>query len=145
MLFRFSIRYLALDVFAFGDGDATGDGLAPGLGLFAGALPVAALGEGEVVGGELAAPGLFELSVGSVAHPTANTDEKIDRSNTTVRATSFSFSELISFGLVPTRFKNETMIARLMISSNGCSHRSFAGIAARPAPKPSFSKACLHD
>jgi hypothetical protein len=125
---------------AFGDGDAAGDGL----GLFPGTLTVA-VGEGDVDSEGLALFGEVELSTDSVAQPTANTIENVVRSNIAVRLIMCMFGVLIDFCLAPARLKSETIIAQLVIGSNGCSHRGFRGISAWSIPKPSFSKACLHD
>jgi hypothetical protein len=118
-----------------GEADAAGKGLAAGLTLFTGALMVAD-GEGLAVFGEV------ELFTGSVAQPTANRIDDRVRTNRAMGLILFVFGVLIFF-LVRARLKSEIIIARLLIGSNGCSHRRFAGISARPAPKPSFSKSVL--
>jgi len=82
---------------ALGEGDAASAGLAAGLGLLAGALSVAPLGEADVDGDGLAVFGEFELSTGSVAQPAANTIENIVRSRSAVRLIMFMFGVLISF------------------------------------------------
>jgi hypothetical protein len=113
---------------ALGECDAAGEGLAAGLGLFAGALTVA-LGEGDVDGEGLAVLEESKLFTGSVAQPAANTIENIVRSRSAVRLIMFMFGVLISFCLVSARLKSEMIVARPPISSNGCSHSSFAGMA----------------
>ena len=140
LVFLASLRftYFAPLVLALGEGDAAGEGL--GLGVLAGAPSVAPLGETAVDGEGLAVVGEFELSTGSVAQPAANTSEAIVRSSSAVRLIMSMFGVLISFSLISTRLKSGMIIARPPISSNGCSHRSFAWIAAWSAPKPSFSK-----
>jgi len=111
---------------ALGEADAAGEGLAVGLGLFAGAL-AAAVGEGDVYGEGLAVFGEVELLTGSVAQPAANTIENVVRSKRAVRL--IMLGVLIGFCLVPARLKSRMIIARPPIGSNGCSHRSFAGMA----------------
>lgn len=118
-----------------GEADAAGEGLAAGLGVLAGALMVAD-GDGLGLLGEV------ELFTGSVAQPTAKSVATSVRSSGAMRLIPFMFGVLIFF-LVRARLKSKIIIARLLIGSNGCSHRRFAGISARPAPKPSFSKSVL--
>ena len=97
MLFLGSSQgYLEPDVFSLGEGDATGEALGPGLGLFTG-VAVAPLGEGAEEAGELTAAGEFELSAFSVAQPAATTIERIVRSKRAVRLTVFMLGVLISF------------------------------------------------
>jgi hypothetical protein len=74
-------------------GDAVGEGLAAGLGLVAGVVSVAPLGDADVEG--LAAFGEFELLTGS--QPAAKTIEEIVRSRSAVRLTWFIVGVLISF------------------------------------------------
>ena len=131
--------YFALRVLALGEGDAAGEGLAEGLGLLAGALPVA-LGEGDVDGEGLAVIGEVELLTGSVVQPAASTIENVVRSASAVRRTMSMFGVLISFYLVPPRLKSGMMIAQPLSGSNGCFHRSLRGIPTQPAPNPSVSK-----
>jgi len=137
-----SLSYFVLAVLALGEGDATGEGLAAWLALFTGALSVARLGEVDADGEGLATAGEFELLPGS--QPTANMIENVVRSASAVRLIRLMFAVVIVFFLVPARLKSWTIIARSPISSNGCSHISFAEISARAAPKPSFSKRGLH-
>ena len=134
-----TFAYFASGVLALGEGDAAGVGLAAGLGLFTGALDVA-LGAGDVAAAGLAVFGEVELSPGSVAQAAANMIEHIVRSRSAVRLMMFMFGVFISFCLVRARLKSRTMIARALICSNECSHRSFRGISARSTQKPSFSK-----
>jgi hypothetical protein len=124
-----------LGVLAFGEGDAAGEGLVAGLGLVAGALSPALPGEGDV-DGDAFAVGMLELLSGSVVQPDANRNKNVDRSSSAVRL--IVFGVVISFLPRSARLKSGTMIARAPISSNGCSHRSFKGISARYAPKPSL-------
>jgi hypothetical protein len=131
--------YFGLLVFAFGEGDASGEGLAAGLGLVAGALSAGPLREAEVLGEGLGALGEFELLPGSQP-AAAKTIENVVRSSRAVRPMMFMFGVIISFGLVSARLKSMLIIAPAPISSNGCSHRRFAGISAQSAPKPSFSR-----
>jgi hypothetical protein len=126
-------------VLALGEGDAAGEGLAAGLALFAGAVPVAPLGEDDVDGDEVSVFGEVELLAGSVAQPAANRNEKIVTRRSALRLIKFRFGLLISLPR-SARLKSEVIIARSPISSNGCSHRSFGGISAWAALKPSFSK-----
>jgi hypothetical protein len=129
-------------VFALGESDAAGEGLAAGLALFAGAVPVVPLGEGDVDGDEVSVFGEVELLPGSVAQPAANRIEKVVRRISALRLIKLRFGLLISLPH-SARLKSEVMIARWSIRSNGCSHRSFAGISARAALKPSFpEEAC---
>jgi hypothetical protein len=86
--------YFGLLVFAFGEGDASGEGLAAGLGLVAEALSAGPLGEAEVVGEGLAALGEFELLPGS--QPAAKTIENVVRSSRAVRPIMFMFGVIIS-------------------------------------------------
>ncbi len=95
LVLHFHVRYFALGVFALGEGDAAGEGLRLGLGLFAGALPVAPLVEGELDGDGLAVAGEFELLTGS--QPAANTIERIVRRRRAARLIMFIFGVLISF------------------------------------------------
>jgi hypothetical protein len=76
---------------ALGDDDAAGDGLATGLGLFAGAFTVAP-GEGDAD-----AFGVFESLTGSVAQPAANAMEAIVKSRSAVRLIMLVFGVLICF------------------------------------------------
>ncbi len=73
-------------------GEAAGEGLAAGLGLFAGALSVALAGEGDV---DVEVFGEFELLTGSVAQPAANMIESVVRSRSALRL--IMFGVLISF------------------------------------------------
>jgi hypothetical protein len=130
--------YFGLLAFALGEGDASGEGLAAGLGLVAGALSAGPLGEADVLAEGLAVLGEFELLPGS--QPAAKTIENVVRSSRAVRPMMFMFGVIISFGLVSARLKSMLIIAPAPISSNGCSHRRFAGISAQSAPKPSFSR-----
>ncbi len=86
-----TFAYLAPGVLALGVDDAAGEGLATGLGLFAGAFTVA-LGEGDVD-----AFGAFESLTGSVAQPAANAMEAIVKSRSAVRLIMLMFGALISF------------------------------------------------
>jgi hypothetical protein len=129
-------------VLALGEGDAVGEGLAAGLALFAGAVPVAPLGEGDVDGDEVSVFGEAELLAGSVAQPATNRIEKIVRRRSALRLIKFRFGLLISLPR-SARLKSGVMIARWSIRSNGCFHSSLAGISARAALKPSFpQRAC---
>jgi hypothetical protein len=112
--------------------------------LFAGAF-IAALGDGDADAVGLAAFGVFESLTGSVAQPAANAMEVIVSSRSAVRLIMLMFGVFISFCLVSARLKSRMMIAQSPIGSNGRSHRRFVGTSAWPAPKPSFSKECLHD
>jgi hypothetical protein len=80
-----------------GEGDAAGEGLWAGLELLAGALPVAPVGEGDTDGDGLVVCGEFELSLGSVAQPAANTIENIVRSRSTVRLIKLMLGFFIIF------------------------------------------------
>ena len=73
-----------------GDGDAAGDGLTAGLGLFVGTLPVALLG--DVAGA--AVVGVFELSAGS--QPATKMSEHRVRARRAVRLIMFMLGEFIS-------------------------------------------------
>ena len=77
------VYFLATGVFALGEGDAAGDGLAAELGLVAGTL-VAAVGEAEGEGLTVAF-GVFESLVGSAAQPAANAIGTIVRSRSALR------------------------------------------------------------
>jgi len=86
-----TFAYLAPGVLALGVDDAAGEGLAAGLGLFAGELTVA----GGIDGEGLAVVGEVELFTGSVAQPAANTiDDKV-RSSSTMRLILVVFEVLI--------------------------------------------------
>jgi hypothetical protein len=71
-----------------GEGDATGEGLAAGLGLFTGA-PLAP-DDG------LAVVGVFELFSGSVVQPAENAIESVARSSSAVRLIKLTFGVVIS-------------------------------------------------
>jgi hypothetical protein len=79
-----------------GEDDAAGEGLAAGLGLFAGAFAVP-LGEGDADAVGLAAFVVFESLTGSVAQPAANAMETIVRSRSAVRLITLMFVVLISY------------------------------------------------
>lgn len=113
--------YFAPGVLVFAAGDAAGEGLAAGLGVL-----VVALGERDVVAAGLAV-GVVESLTGSLAQPAANPIGTMARSKSTVRVIRFILEVLITFCLVRARLKSEMMIARTLITSNGCSHRRFAG------------------
>jgi hypothetical protein len=132
-----------LGALALGEGDPTGEGLAAGLGVVAGALPVPVAGEVDADGEGLATTGEFELLAGS--QPAANMIENTVRNASAARLIRLMFAVVITFFLIPARLKSWTIIARAQISSNGCSHISFGGISARAAPKPSFFEKGLHD
>jgi len=84
-----------LAVLALGEGDATGEGLAAGLGLFTGALSVARLGEVDADGEGLATAGEFEFLAGS--QPTANMIENVVRSASAARLIRLLFAVVIVF------------------------------------------------
>ena len=119
-------------------GDAVGDGLATGLGLDAGAVS----GVLDETAGDGVAVGELVLVAGSQA--AAKAIETTASSSRADRPSMFVLVVFIRLCLVSGRLKSETIIARWLIGSNGCSHTSLAGISARPAPKPSFLKR-LHD
>jgi len=110
-----------LGVFALGEGDTAGEGLAAA--LVAGALPVTATGEVDADGDGLAMAGEFELSAGSQA--VANVIESTATSASAARLIRLMFAVVIIFFIVPARLKSWTIIAWSQISSNGCSHISF--------------------
>jgi hypothetical protein len=87
--------YFVLAVLALGEGDATGEGLAAGLGLFRGALSVARLGEVDADGEGLATAGEFELLAGS--QPAADMIENVVRSASAVRLIRLMFAVVIVF------------------------------------------------
>ena len=124
-----------------GDGEATGE--AVGLGLVAGVVTVLL---GEAVGeGDDVTVSEFELFAGSQA--AANSVNKITG---TSRARLMGFELLvrelvIRVYLVRTILKSGRMLLERGYTSNGCSHRSFTGIAPSAGLKPSFAKECLHD
>jgi len=121
-----------------GDGEATGE--AVGLGLVAGVVKVLL---GEAVGeGDDVTVSEFELFAGSQA--AANSVNRIVGSSS-ARLIDLVFRLLIGFCLVRTRLKSGRMLLERGFTSNGCSHRSFTGIAPSAELKPSFSKWCLHD
>ena len=128
-----TFAYLAPGILALGEDDAAGEGLAAGLGLFTGALT----GAGGMDGEGLAVVGEVELFTGSVVQLAANTIDDSVRSSSAMRLILVAFGVLIFF-LVRARLKSEIIIARLLIGSNECSHRRFAGISGRSALKPSF-------
>ena len=116
-------------------GDAAGEGLATGLGVLTGVVTVT-LGEDDAAAG--LAVGVVDSLTGSLAHPAANAIETIVRRRRAVRLILFIFEVLITFCLVRARLKSGMIIARTLIASNGCSHRTSAGISAWAAPKASF-------
>jgi hypothetical protein len=130
-------------VLVLAEGDAAGEGLATVLGVFTGVVTVT-LGEGDAAAAGLAM-GVVDSLTGSLAQPTANAIETIDRRTRAVRLILFIVEVLIMFCLVRARLKSGMMIARTLIASNGCSHRTSAGISAWSALKASSSKGCLHD
>ena len=132
------MSHFALGVLAFAEGDAEGEGLGAGLGLTAGVLPTATLGDVDVAGEGLAVVVEVELSAGS--QPAEKAIEAIARSRSAARLMVFRFGILIVFSLISTKLKSGMMIAELLNCSNGCSHSTCAGISARAALKPSFSK-----
>jgi hypothetical protein len=91
------LRYFPPPVFAFGEGDAAGDGLTAGLGLITGAVPVVPAGEDDVDGEGLAVVGVFELFSGSVAQPAANVIESVATSSSAMRLIRFTFGLVIIF------------------------------------------------
>ena len=104
------------------------------------------LGEADGEGDDVTAPE-FELSAGSQA--AADSVIRIVRSSS-ARLIDLGFESLfrellIRFCLVRTRLKSGRMLLERGFTSNGCSHRSFTGIAPSTELKPSFSKGCLHD
>jgi hypothetical protein len=91
------LRYFPPPVFAFGEGDAAGDGLTAGLGLITGAVPVVPAGEDDVDGEGLAVVGVFELFSGSVAQPATNAIESVATSSSAMRLIRFTFGLVIIF------------------------------------------------
>jgi hypothetical protein len=96
-----------------------------------------AVGEGD----DVAVPE-FELFAGSQA--AANSAARIVGTSS-ARLIDLVFRLLIRFCLVRTRLKSGRMLLERGFTSNGCSHRSFTGIAPSAELKPSFPKECLHD
>jgi hypothetical protein len=107
---------------AFGEGDAAGDGFTVGLGLLAGVLSLAAVGEDATAGDGLAVPGEFEFSPGS--QPAANMIEKVARSRIAARLMELMLVIFISFPSFQIRLKSEVIVAPAAICSNECSHRA---------------------
>lgn len=89
------MSHFALGVLALAEGDAEGEGLETGLGLTAGALPLAPLGDVDVAGEGLAVVVEFELSAGS--QPAEKAIEAIARSRIAARLTVIRFRVLIVF------------------------------------------------
>jgi hypothetical protein len=123
------------------EGDAAGEGLTTGLEVLTGVL--VALGEGDAAVGF--AVGVVDSLTGSLAQPAANAIELIVKRRSAMRVILLIFEELITLCLVRARLKSGMMIARALITSNGCSHRRCRGISAWAAPKASSLKECLHD
>jgi hypothetical protein len=88
-------------VVGFGEGEAAVDGLAAGLGLVTGAVPVALAGEGAVAGDDVAplgddvVVGGVEVFSGSAAQPTANAIARTIGSRRLMRVIRFIFGLLI--------------------------------------------------
>jgi hypothetical protein len=150
LLGAFVAAAFAAGAFAAGEGDAAAAGLAAGLALVAGVLALlGADGVDDVVDGadgdgdDVVLLGEFELVSGSVAHAAANAIVAVASSASAIRPIRFVLGLVISIFLVLQRLKSRTIIARRLISHNGCSHRSSAGISAWAAAKPSLAKAGL--
>jgi hypothetical protein len=92
-LIRSQHLYFVLPGLTFGEGDAAGDAVAAGLGLFAGAVSVALLGVVAVTGEGVAVVGVFELLAGSQA--VAKPSEMIVRSSRATRFTVFMLGVFI--------------------------------------------------
>jgi hypothetical protein len=100
-LILLSVPGLGHFVFGFGEGEAAVDGLAAGLGLVTGAVPVALAGEGAVAGDDVAplgddvVVGGVELFSGSAAQPTANAIARTIGRRRLMRVIRFIFGLLI--------------------------------------------------
>jgi hypothetical protein len=127
--------YFAPGALVLAEGDAAGEGLEVLTGV------LVALGEGEAAAGL----GVGVVTSGSLAQPAANAIDVIVSRRSAVRVILLTFEELITLCLVRARLKSGMMIARTLITSNGCSHRRWRGISAWVAPKASYSRGCLHD
>lgn len=94
-----SVPRLGHFVFGLGEGEAAVDGLAAGLGLVAGAVPVALAGEGAVAGDDVALLGddvvVVGVFSGSAAQPTANAIARTIGSRRLTRVIRFIFGLLI--------------------------------------------------
>jgi hypothetical protein len=134
-LILLSVPGLGHFVFGFGEGEAAVDGLAAGLGLVTGAVPVALAGEGAVAGDDVAplgddvVVGGVELFSGSAAQPTANAIARTIGSRRLMRVIRFIFGLLIVLPRVSTKIEKQAHTRPRASFQQWVFPQSFTGLA----------------